>query len=363
MADILQEYLSLGLLDIGDDDTRLDKLREASADLQKRFEESPIAALYHALIAYSPNADAEDECFAEDAEALRSHWKTYQNRHSDVPREMFRALSLDAVMAAAERKPEVKASVTYGLRSLEQHPVSTKDSSLLQQLYVKLEQEFEAGAIQAWRINTIDQATVNEEVPRMPVIDKAEVDAGEAIDNLYGWLEPRMASFMSALSQQCGTTINAAKRSELLWWKESMYSPLLNRTYRDLPSGVTAVCMAVDLQKLVGRIAPISVDFFLRETVRSTLAGSSAIPFNELLSQINTGDFVDSLVSGLPSIPARAGIRTLVETLKDDLQSGPLKGQKANRNRSKIEKSKPMDLPSLAVKVYLELQALRIATE
>jgi GTPase-associated system-like protein len=46
MTDILQNFLAQGLLDIGDDDTRLTKLRDAATDLQKRFTSEPRIGLY-----------------------------------------------------------------------------------------------------------------------------------------------------------------------------------------------------------------------------------------------------------------------------------------------------------------------------
>ena len=65
MADMLQKYLSSELLDIGDDDTRPTKLREASTDLQKLFVSAPRVGLYHALMVYSVKIDAADSCFTE----------------------------------------------------------------------------------------------------------------------------------------------------------------------------------------------------------------------------------------------------------------------------------------------------------
>ena len=62
MADMLQKYLTSGLLEIGDDDARYAKLRDVAADLQKLFASQPRTGLYHALMVYSGNADSEDQC-------------------------------------------------------------------------------------------------------------------------------------------------------------------------------------------------------------------------------------------------------------------------------------------------------------
>jgi len=74
MADMLQRYLSSGLLDIGDDDTGLSKLRDAAADLQKLFNSQPRIALYHSLMVYSENVDSNiGTLIRTDARIPRGH--------------------------------------------------------------------------------------------------------------------------------------------------------------------------------------------------------------------------------------------------------------------------------------------------
>src|SRR5258708_5335259 len=131
MADVLQEFLSWGLLDIGDDDTRLAKLRDAAADLQKRFVAEHRIGLYHALMLYSEKAETEDECLRENGEVLSQHWPTYKNRYPDVPRTIFRGISLQALSAAAEASPQLQIATGYALRSLRKIPYPNKESSLL----------------------------------------------------------------------------------------------------------------------------------------------------------------------------------------------------------------------------------------
>ena len=58
------------------------------------------------------------------------------------------------------------------------------------------------------------------------------------------------------------------KRSELLWWKDSLYSRSLNVSYRSLNPLNAAVCMSLDLAEEVDTIYPESVDYLLRETLK-----------------------------------------------------------------------------------------------
>jgi hypothetical protein len=58
------------------------------------------------------------------------------------------------------------------------------------------------------------------------------------------------------------------KRSELLWWKQSLYSRSLNASYRSLDLLNATVCMAYDLAEQVEPIYPESLDYLLRETLK-----------------------------------------------------------------------------------------------
>src|SRR5713226_5172394 len=106
VSDLLQKLLSLGLLDIGDDDTRLTKLQDAAKDLQQTFSDQPHIGLWHALMVYSGNVDPNDPCFAESAQVLSKHWPTYRNRYTDVPRAIFRGISLQAVDLHSTAHPD-----------------------------------------------------------------------------------------------------------------------------------------------------------------------------------------------------------------------------------------------------------------
>jgi len=57
------------------------------------------------------------------------------------------------------------------------------------------------------------------------------------------------------------------RRSKLLWWKETLYSPSLKRSYRGLDKNVLPVIMGADLNNQIPKITPISADYLLRDTL------------------------------------------------------------------------------------------------
>ena len=95
----------------------------------------------------------------------------------------------------------------------------------------------------------------------------------ESIDSYFANLKPYLEQVSSSILQS-SQSLN--KRSDLLWWKQALYSPRLNKSYRTLdPPLVVAVAMAVDLADEVSPIYPRSVDFFLKETLRDVLGDKS----------------------------------------------------------------------------------------
>ncbi len=151
MTDVLQNFLAQGLLDIGDDDTRLTKLRDAATDLQKRFTAEPRIGVYHTLMLYSDNVEPEDECFRENAEILAQQWPTYKNRHPDVPVTIFRGISLQALSAASQASPQLQIAAAFALRSVAKIPYPNKQGPPLTEFYDRSQSELEAKASAKWR--------------------------------------------------------------------------------------------------------------------------------------------------------------------------------------------------------------------
>ena len=102
----------------------------------------------------------------------------------------------------------------------------------------------------------------------------------KAISSIAGSIQKGIANYFIAL-QPFFEEINSSfvssitannKRSELIWWKQALYSPRLNSSYRGLSALDTAIITAFDLADQVDPIYPVSVDYLLRET-RKDLQG------------------------------------------------------------------------------------------
>lgn len=93
------------------------------------------------------------------------------------------------------------------------------------------------------------------------------------LDDYFSQLQP----FFEDVNSSIVNSITANnKRSELLWWKQSLYSRSLNVSYRSLDQLNAAVCMAHDLAELVEPIYPESLDYLLRETLKDVYGDQAA---------------------------------------------------------------------------------------
>ncbi|WP_421825911.1 GTPase-associated system all-helical protein GASH [Larkinella sp.] len=60
-------------------------------------------------------------------------------------------------------------------------------------------------------------------------------------------------------------------RSQILWWKEALYSASNQKSYRDMDAAQVSLAMAIDLAASTQAVYPISIDYILKETVLSCL--------------------------------------------------------------------------------------------
>ena len=82
----------------------------------------------------------------------------------------------------------------------------------------------------------------------------------------------KLATAVSVYVDDTLRTISAAtaglqRRTNLIWWRESLYSPAAGKSYRELPPSVAAALMAYDLFNTVPIFSPASVSAFLGEAV------------------------------------------------------------------------------------------------
>ncbi|KAA3638069.1 MAG: hypothetical protein DWQ02_05640 [Bacteroidetes bacterium] len=149
------------------------------------------------------------------------------------------------------------------------------------------------------------------------------------------------------------------KRSELLWWKQTLYSPSQDKSYRSLESVSSAISMAVDLAQMVHPIYPHSVDFLLRETLKDIYGDQidSPQPFSDWMDRASQLNEIE-----------RSSLLSLSEEREGRKSFGTALANYLNKENSSdiftetgISKTAEIALGDLAVWLFHDLQATKIA--
>lgn len=121
-----------------------------------------------------------------------------------------------------------------------------------------------------------------------------------------------LTAVTNALLQQ---TASQDLRGRLLWLKETQYSVSQGTSYRAVTEQARPIVLAFDAAQLVPEIYPISIEYFLRETlaVTATQAGEEQT-FETLLTALTTDDTGwRAALSTVP--PAESGRRSLLTVI------------------------------------------------
>lgn len=180
----------------------------------------------------------------------------------------------------------------------------------------------------------------------------------KSLDAYFAQLQP----FFEDLNTSFANSITANnKRSELLWWKESLYSRSLNASYRSLNSLNSAVCMALDLAEEVDAIYPESVDYLLRETLKD-VHGEQAEEERLLTDWLKDSNSLHGdIQAALKEHAARGdGRKPLLNAWANVVQSGEASDFFTETSTDKKAKLTASDL---AVWLFHGLQAHKLATD
>lgn len=358
-------------------DERLKHYQAAAADLAKRFRETPRDAVSASRVAIDPNCPATDPWFDTVQEAVKVHWKTFLVKNHDAPRQICRAILLEALSKAAEEDWTPTLAIWNASSSLLPHLGDGPEQVITREFIGGLGDECETHSSTEWRIGASAAENLPEFEIKLPAIKAIQVEEEELTsgfaaavgpNNSKGripgtpnphwpandqtnWayqFAPRAANAVAAsvnkalaatspaikgLSDQLAPAlkrhakelskwvIGSAQRNErftaLLWWKQALYSPSLQRSYRKLSPAGTAIALSFDLGSVSGAPVPLSVEYFLRETIRNVLPENPKMTLAELAAATKTGDAVDSCLPAAPSgAPHRISLREFLSVAR-----------------------------------------------
>lgn len=327
--EFLLKFLEIGAIDLKGDDTKLDKLRSTAKDLAAILRKAPSKTASFTMVAADPNIAATDPTVDEAMASLRKQWETVANAFAARPVAVLRAILLDAIVQAARSDDAIAVAFVNTARNALAHAETSDEAEIWREAVSEIETKVDARAEAEWatpemvtvdplqytppapvstdyEAPTVDRSDLQEKIhsaagpwgsgPKNPhsphnqpqpwaqdFAKKMSVAIAEALDGMAEELAPApvdlsgplstlakavTAHVDKALSSFSGATAGLHRRTNLLWWKEALYSPSAHASYLDLPPFEASALMALDLHEQVPTYSPASVSAFLREAIR-----------------------------------------------------------------------------------------------
>ena len=203
---------------------------------------------------------------------------------------------------------------------------------------------------------------------------------GEAINRTIGNLSVQdfdlagvTGDMMRVLSEQLTTTLQAVsdataglqRRTNLLWWKEALFSPSARMSYREMSTFDAAVLLAFDMHRHIPTFSPASVAAFLRETVIAlpTIDQEQKVPLRELVEKTRDADVLAELRTEAGRLVTAPAGRGLILGLIGHPDAVPQSDDRRFRDLVGIKPHITLTLPDWSVWVFRELQAARAVAE
>lgn len=428
-ADILIRFLRAGLINVGGDDAKLERLKETASDLAASLKKSPSKAAAFALIAFDPKAPTEDPVVVEALEALQSRWATYVNTFSGTPVTVIRAVLLQALVQAAAEEDSVGVSFVASARNALPFMEAGHERGIWSDVITDVEYRVDARAQAEWAtpesitvptltLSTLEPITITS---TPTTINKAylasRIEAAVGPNNAAGqatsgnqywpnqgqhWAQqfaPKLTDLLAealtavakgnaiapldlsaplngliqamsayvdgTLKAVSGATAGLQRRTNLIWWKESLFSPSAGASYRGLPGATAAALMAFDLHKQVPTFSPASVAAFLHEAVL-------VLPTLDPKQGHSIRDLIDEAIAS----PELATLRDAAKRLVLESEGrGPILGVLGHDSRQSLPQdtkfrdkvgvlaTDQLTIPEWATWLFRELQAARAAKE
>lgn len=327
--DILQRFLAKRLFDVGGDDNRLEMLRSAAEELGGNLKASPQRIPAFTMVAIDPQVPADEPILIEVGEILQKHWNSYVGAFSDsVLPVVFRGIILTA-LEQIKGSEALATAIILTCRNLLPHLGAKKDSELWKSLIDASSRKLELRARREWALpSSAPLQEVELELPSLGNVSTTTANRdwltkqlraavgptdrdGEATDGNPHWpnsAEPwahdfaeRAASgiagsingvskrLVESINTEAGlgaqatairdfigeiaagvaqTSLGLERRTSLIWWKEALYSPSAERSYREFSLPTASALMAIDAAEQTGPFAPRMAEALLLETIR-----------------------------------------------------------------------------------------------
>ena len=184
----------------------------------------------------------------------------------------------------------------------------------------------------------------------------------EATGNLATAISTHLAATVQAVS---GATTGLQRRTDLLWWKEALFSPSARMSYREIPVSAAAALMAFDMHRQIPAFSPASVAAFLRETVITlpNIDGDRKVPIRKLVEDVRQSSVLAALrTEAAELVAAPTGRGPLLALIGHPDVLSQMNDQ-SFRDLGGVKPDTELSLPDWSVWLLREFQAARTVAE
>jgi hypothetical protein len=419
--EILLRFLEIGVVNVGADDAKLEKLRASVQGLVAGLKKAPVKSIRYTLVAADPEVVATDPTIEEAMFLLREHWVTISNTFQATPVAIVRAMLLDAVVQCAREDDSIGVAFVNSARNALPYVSSGNERPIWLDVVTEIERKVDERAEAEWATPEMisipsisyngpqaksvnvkaalsDRNTLNtmilratgpngggnqnpywpnqppqwaaEFAPRMTAavadaIDKTVSEVGlEPIDiatPFQVFAQAVSSHVQTALTAFSGATVGLQRRTNLLWWKEALYSPSSHLSYRDLPAFSASALMALDLFQQLPTFSPASVSAFLSEAVNLLPAAVEAKEHNflDLLREVQALGALAPLREAASRLTvAPFGRGSLISLIGHPREAGPLDASGLKRLGG-MDATSTLSPSMWAMYLFREMQAAR----
>lgn len=266
---MIQEYLNEQFIQTAED-ANFEKLKKTCADIAERISEDKEKILVYSLIAFDPEIPADNREIADIKALIIENWQTFLSSSKDTTLTIIRAVMLEALQVAS-KETDLACIIWFASRNAFKYYKLGREKELLTSFLKEIGNKIEGEVSESW--NFPPDYEMN--IPRVTsvTIDEGDFATGITATTLKEGVGKALKKQITRLKKSQKEFANQVAlmqmRTQLLWWKEASYSPSQKVTYKNLQDGLLQVLLAFDYANFIPEMYPVSVDYFLIETLKS----------------------------------------------------------------------------------------------
>jgi hypothetical protein len=267
---MIQEYLNEQFIQTTED-ANFVKLKKACADVAKKISKDKAKILSFSLVAFDPEVPADNQEIAEIKQLIIDNWQTFLSNSKDTTLTIIRAVILDALKVASKETSSA-CLIWFACRHTFKQYKLGREKPILTNFVLELANRIESEVSESWDFSPDYEV----EIPKITtaIVDVTEltthvqpnaVNAVGVAEVINKALKKQIVELKENQKQFVHLNSLMQMRTQLLWWKESGYSPLLKGSYKGINDGQLQVVLAYDYSNFIPEMYPMSVDYFLLE--------------------------------------------------------------------------------------------------